>query len=709
VNSALAGRVGAGNARALLDNPAVIGDSWTLAQLTGALLPTTGSAPTIASLNGHASHYQFQPPNNDSTGARSALFTTDALSGSSTSLANRLVFSMGCHAGLSVADSEVLAAGASTLDWPQAYAQKGVGAYLGNTGYGYGDTLVVAYSEELNRLFAQRIASGSTVGDALAAAKQAYFAETGVFGVYDEKAMAEFTDYGLPMWSVSAPAGAGGAATQQLAGADALAAPQTQAPAAPAASAASNGVITDQATGLDAETFSVDPANTPHMTSSGKYWSGPDGVQVTQLRPIQPKQLVSLSGATEHGALLTELSSSDQDCIDPVFARPVVDLSGNEPELPFGDVAFPSKLQTVRTIDTPGGRTQQLVLVTGQFFSRQCSTNSDPQVGAQRLFGHVAGRVFRSTSTDYIPPAFQLINATQVGANAAFSVDVTDQTPTGAGQVKEVVVGVRSGTQSAWTFVNLAQSASNPTRWTGGVPVSGTNQFEYFAQAVDASGNVAVSTNKGFYFVGTPTPPPTGNINATLTGTKVNSWFAGSPALAITAPPGVTVQASIDGGPFGTPPTSISGDGVHTIDVRASNGGTASLVAPIDTTAPTLTLSTPANGAQYARGSVVKADYFCSDSGSGVASGCVGTVPRGANIDTSCASATCTKTFTVSAPTDVAGHTGTARSVTYTVVVRRKILFSSARTTSGDIYVMNPDGSGVVQLTSTAGNDEQPA
>src|SRR5438552_15687970 len=96
------------------------------------------------------------------------------LTGSTSSLANRLVFSMGCHAGLSVADATVTA-GATTLDWPQAYAQKSAGAYLGNTGFGYGDTLVVAYSEELNRLFAQRIAAGSTVGDALAAAKQAYY------------------------------------------------------------------------------------------------------------------------------------------------------------------------------------------------------------------------------------------------------------------------------------------------------------------------------------------------------------------------------------------------------------------------------------------------------------------------------------------------------------------------------------------------------
>ena len=220
---------------------------------------------------------------------------------------NRLVFSMGCHAGLSVADSIVTAAGASTLDWPQAFAQKGVGAYLGNTGYGYGDSLVVAYSEELNRLFAQSIAAGSTVGNALVAAKQAYFGELGVFGVYDEKAMAEFTLYGLPMWSVSGPATRPRrrAAAGRCVAAGATTAPPAKtaaAPAAPRTTPRRSRSSRDPATGLNAETFSVDPtatpiANTPNTHGDGKYWTGPDGVQVTHLRPIQPKALV---GADRH-------------------------------------------------------------------------------------------------------------------------------------------------------------------------------------------------------------------------------------------------------------------------------------------------------------------------------------------------------------------------------------------------------------------------
>jgi hypothetical protein len=285
----------------------LLSNSWTFNNLLAGLLPA-GGPRSIVSLNGHASHFQFQPPAPNTDGTR-PLFTTANLANSS--FANRLVFSMGCHAGLSVADSIVTG---TTLDWPQAFAQKGVGAFLGNTGYGYGDSLVVAYSEELNRLFAQRIAAGAAVGDALAAAKQAYYGELGVFGVYDEKAMAEFTLYGLPMWSSTAPPAGTGQAQQAFAAAAPTGDPQAAAIDDTSPSAQSAPITTDPTTGLDAESFSVDPTNTEHPSGAlGTYWSGPDGVQITHLRPIQPKALVGLSGTTGHGALITELTSDDSN------------------------------------------------------------------------------------------------------------------------------------------------------------------------------------------------------------------------------------------------------------------------------------------------------------------------------------------------------------------------------------------------------------
>lgn len=85
---------------------------------------------------------------------------------------------------------------------------------------------------------------------------------------------------------------------------------------------------------------------------------------------------------------------------------------------------------------------------------------------------------------------------------------------------------------------------------------------------------------------------------------------------------------------------------------------------PLDGLAPTITITTPANGAQYLLGAAVNANYTCTDEpgGSGVAT-CNGPVANGAAIDTSTIGA---KTFRVDTA-DNAGNTRTA-SAPYRVV-----------------------------------------
>jgi len=84
--------------------------------------------------------------------------------------------------------------------------------------------------------------------------------------------------------------------------------------------------------------------------------------------------------------------------------------------------------------------------------------------------------------------------------------------------------------------------------------------------------------------------------------------------------------------------------------------------APVDTTPPAITITTPANGATYNVGQTVSASYSCSDTGGSGLVACNGPVADGAPIDTATAG---TKTFTVSAA-DGAGNPATATR-TYTV------------------------------------------
>jgi len=81
-------------------------------------------------------------------------------------------------------------------------------------------------------------------------------------------------------------------------------------------------------------------------------------------------------------------------------------------------------------------------------------------------------------------------------------------------------------------------------------------------------------------------------------------------------------------------PAGIWGTGPNDVWVLLSDGRLLHF-AELDNTAPTIALTTPADGAVYTLGQLVFADYACADEagGSGLAS-CVGDVADGAAIDT---------------------------------------------------------------------------
>jgi hypothetical protein len=132
-------------------------------------------------------------------------------------------------------------------------------------------------------------------------------------------------------------------------------------------------------------------------------------------------------------------------------------------------------------------------------------------------------------------------------------------------------------------------------------------------------------------------------------------------------------------------------------------------VTVVDETAPEVTLTTPADGAVYARGEAVMADYSCADeaNGSGLAS-CEGDVADGAPIDTSSLGE---HTFEVTAA-DNAGNTSSS-TATYTVVDDVAPSISIATPANGATYGLGeqvaadyscddePGGSGVATCAGT--------
>ena len=561
-------KVGTNNAQELINN------SWTKNNLLGAMFPAA-NPPLLDSINAHYDHFRSLPADENAAQRETILYTTADLAGRST--AGRVIFTMGCHSALPVSD--FVLGSPLNADWAQAYAQAGAIIYMGNTGYGLGDTAAVLYSEKLNLLFADRLDGSMTVGQALAFAKQEY-ASTPTQSGYHLKVIDEATMMGLPMYRI-------GTGT-------------TPAPPTPAVT------TTDSATGLPSAPFSVTPSFTLVNTPIGSYYTSDDSFAENR-RPIEPTTKLDITepGLVPHGALLTALSSTDDPGFDAAFSRVVDDFSAFSPEL-VGDVSYPTKLQSIASLATPTGTRQRLVLFSGQF--RSDGTADAQGIGIQRRFTALSGNVLYTAPdvTDFTPSSFGPVEVTKADTTVGFAVDVTDDVG-GAAGVKRVLALYRDAS-GVWKSTEM--SHNNSTRWSGAGPLTG-NSVEWFIQAVDRSGNVAVTSNKAL-LQSVVTPPPTGNIEAHATGPQTNGWFTDTVAVTISGAP--DIEYSLDHDTF-TPGTSLSvnGTGIHSLDFQGSDSSHGSLPIPIDVSDPTVTV----NGT-YGFGSVAHAT--CADAGSGIAS-----------------------------------------------------------------------------------------
>ncbi len=174
--------------------------SWTANDLRTALL---GSRHDLIFLAGHFS------ANNTLAADFSTTMNSTELAASSVNLVNSIVFSAGCHSGYNIVNDDAVPGVTQPVDWAEAFAQKEA-TLIAGTGYQYGDTSFLAYSEQLYADFSHALLLGSgpvAVGDALVQAKNAYLAATTNLQGIDIKSLLESTLYGLPMLSVNMPDG----------------------------------------------------------------------------------------------------------------------------------------------------------------------------------------------------------------------------------------------------------------------------------------------------------------------------------------------------------------------------------------------------------------------------------------------------------------------------------------------------------------------
>ncbi|HVF20130.1 MAG TPA: PxKF domain-containing protein, partial [Mycobacteriales bacterium] len=643
---ALAARLGADKVARL------ICETWTradlLRHLTGPMSPGTGTcnaaatAPVdIAAVNGHADHYRLQP----AAGTGAAGDGDDLVSSADLSALapGRIIFSVGCHFGLGVADSTVstpTAEQATRLkDWAETIGGDRAGILVANYGYGYGDTEAVGYSEKLMSLFAARLGGGRSVGEALLDAKRTYFLEhMGLNGAFDQKSLQIAAMYGPPQMRVDASA-----------------------PAPPTPPTATV-LQTDPVSGLAYAPFDSGAIGYDSTTGpNGRIVSIDGGVLLADRRPVLPQASYDVTnrdsarpGQRAIGFFLTGFDATTESGQDLAHSRALADDALGEPQS-LGD--FPIGPGTVTSI----GAEQRFLLWPAQF-SPTSPAGARKVVGDLQLRSNVRGMVlysdktgpaarFLSVSTEYVDPG-----QTQVTVSARVY---------SASPVRRVNFFVDS---RAVDLQRTSASATGISTWSGTVTVTAGSGRKVLGQAVNDSA-VSYWGNKGDD--ARTTSETADGLRITMTsaaGPPVNGWFTGDVTASVTQSDGsplvTATEYSLDRAAYEpyTAPVTVTGTGLHPFSARTYDSAvpterSATRTAFIDVTPPAVLISRP-QATTYELNAVVPSAVSCTDAGSGVQS-CLAP----AKADTSRAG---TFTFTATS-TDVAGNM-TTREVTYTVL-----------------------------------------
>ncbi len=158
--------------------------------------------------------------------------------------------------------------------------------------------------------------------------------------------------------------------------------------------------------------------------------------------------------------------------------------------------------------------------------------------------------------------------------------------------------------------------------------------------------------------------PPSIAIVSPASGATYNQGQAVTASYSCTPPEGTTVE-TCEGPVANGAALDTSTLGPHAFKVEAEDKDTAAVTKEVTYTVvapPSISITSPANGATYTQGQVVSAIYSCTPGeGAGVKT-CTGTVANGAAVDTATLGS---HTFTVDAA-DTDGGTA-SKKVTYTV------------------------------------------
>ena len=408
-------------------------------------------------------------------------------------LARTLIVAGGSHFGLNVPDR--WAAAENRLDFAQALADLG-STLVANTGYAYGGTYLSNLTDALMLRFVDVLvrSPGVSVGDALLRAEQTLLSEispTGL-GAYQEKSLLQATLYGLPMLQVTVSSAQG---WKTLRAPDDATGDGSAVVAGLPATSRGSGAISDRSAqhgrhrsrAQETPTVArveVRPRFRPTDTATGTYFAAEGGLAAWPARPLQPRVAVPLpdSEGTPHGVLLTAARFRDLYGFDPVIARAAVTGRAEEPPYPFA-AWWPRRVAAIDRLPLSEGTERRLVVIPAQY--------RRPRV--ERIYEQLTFEVYFSNAADYRPPSIWEVRFTDTPQGIDFNVWASD-----ASGVQRVVVTYTKG-DGQWRSIEL-QDVGMGTHWFTFVPRLNRDNLEFFVQAVDNAGNVAVHTDKGRMF-----------------------------------------------------------------------------------------------------------------------------------------------------------------------------------------------------------------
>jgi hypothetical protein len=484
----------------------------------------------LTALNGHFDHAATVPATGTEVLSASMLLTPTAAFDSAAFFkidgAPTLIYSVGCHSGLNAADGAI-SDPAFQADFPQVVLKQG-GNWIGNTGYGIGDTELIGYSEKLSLKFTEAIGRditdplatdpyvGAPIGRSLASAKIQYLRSAGsnTFSIYDEKILSEMTLYGLPFIRVKVP--------RPL--------PPPDLPAIPE-STWKPRVDTD---GIFTRTITLDTTFITGTLPSGDQVVRAVGQVHDEFRPTTTVTLTSedqtplgrpvlplltyditlqADRATASGPipvprgvrLLSAQTFEDADGFDPHITSAVSDVLGLppiEPELTDRGIWSPEvPFASQRTAeDVPGvgvQLTDRLLVYPAQFNA------SNAQTGRLRRFSHMIFEITYLDPTSATPALQNLRQGPHIAlaemeiANAAggntvrLSTTLSDESGRGIKQV----TALYTTDGATWQQANLAPQPQ-PGHWEIVLPALGHDGFAFF-MASDNAGHVSVVAVNG--------------------------------------------------------------------------------------------------------------------------------------------------------------------------------------------------------------------